>query len=170
MKIADINRCMVDICKEVFRDINWVNSGGCAVYAIELANALQSIGQTEVYFRTYDWRRNPVNVSDVEKNAFNGVLPSRWIDWERNGVSLNHVRLEWNGTLWDALDGAVPLDDAKTWCGDVLQEGHISFKALQKLTRKGANWNSQYSRKQTPKMREIIEKHFKKLVDSYTSI
>ena len=156
-----IERVLERIADDVADNIENINCGGCAVYAVELAKRLDAIGITNYKIRTYGYSGSEkTNVSTVERKVFNTNLPKYTEDWGDNGVYFSHVRLEWNGKVWDA-EGATSSRKAGEWnyCY-YRQRGHISRKAIEKLLPLQCNWNSMFNRRQVPKLKRIMDKWF----------
>lgn len=161
--IAKVKKVLNAIASEVQSDIHYINNGGCAVYAVELAKRLDAIGFSDYKIRTYGCGGRNVNVATVEKKVFNTNLPTKTSEWNANDVYFSHVRLEWRGMVWDA-EGAVNSRKARVWeMFYVRQKGHISRKAMEMLTKLQSNWNRMFDRRQVPKLKRIMDKHFASL-------
>lgn len=161
---AAVEACLLAIGEEVEEKVRNVNCGGCGVYAVELAKRLHKLGITDCKIRAYG-DRYEVDISEVENTNFRTNKPTHSSEWNRNGVWFHHVKVEWNGALWDS-EGKVSLDRANTWNWSKLQKGSISDKAMRILTKLASNWNSWFERDQIPKIRRIMNKHFRKLLES----
>lgn len=161
-----VKACLNSISREVTYKIHDVNCGGCGVYAVELAKRLFRAGIRNFRIRTYTYiggtSRN-TNVKYVEQNVFGKNSPEYVIDWNMNGVDFDHVRLQWDGVLWDAY-GAVPRREGKKWNRIyIMQPGYISLKAMHKICKDSEGWNSRFPREKIPAMRRIMDKHFRLL-------
>lgn len=159
-----IKKTLDNIAEQVEQDVRYVNCGGCAVYAVELAKRLSAIGINDYKFRVYGY--SDVNVSRLEKelrkNNENSP-PKSNSPWAWNDVNFSHVRLEWKGKLWD-VEGSQAIRNGKKWGFCVMQKGEISFEALSALLPMQSNWNTMFKRRtQVPKMRKIMDKHFEVL-------
>ncbi len=160
LKIQDV---LDAISYDVDNQIENINRGGCAIYAVELAKRLEAVGVKNYRIRTYtdNDRGAKTNVTNVEKQVFNTSLPKSTEKWYANDVYFYHVRLEWSGIAWDAA-GAISANKAKTWNEWYhRQTGHISRKAMEMLISFKANWTPIFDRKQVPKLKRIMDKHFK---------
>lgn len=165
-KIELVERTLHAIAKDVAVAIPYVNCGGCGVYATELAKRLYRIGVRNFRIRTYTYAGDPdrkTNIKFVERHVFGKALPERVSTWNANGINFDHVRLQWNGTMWDA-DGAVSRKDGRKWSCYILHPGHISLKAINKICKDSSGWNSRFPRDDIPKMRRIMNRHFAKLM------
>lgn len=163
---SEVRKCLAAIADEVMENICDVNAGGCGVYAVELAKRMKRLGIEGVKIRVYSYRREGKlpNVTTVERKTFNNIPPEYNSDWASNGVWFCHVRMEWDGRLWDA-EGDVPVRGSKFW-NDCCEKhpGEVSIEALNLLCGKQVNWNRSFDRATgIPAMREIMNRHFLKL-------
>lgn len=163
---ARVRKCLAAIASEVSRNVDNVNSGGCGVYAVELAKRMKKLGFTDMKLRVYGYPKENnerlVNVTSVERKVF-GDNPSDNIrDWNVNGVHFCHVRMEWGFRMWD-VKGDVPAKSDKAWYWCPRHPGSISLNALNRLTAKKIGWNRAFDRTQIPRMRRIMDKHFAEL-------
>ncbi len=155
------------ICGHIPERIRRINYGGCGVFALELAKAIRKYYKGEP-FNIRIWSHAdepPVDVEEVEGNLKSdlGFIPDDIDPWNANGVYFNHIRLEYNGVFWDAVEGAVPWDEGEYYEEDyVLLDGGISMTALAKLVKVSDNWNTAFDRNQIPTIREIIQQEFEK--------
>lgn len=161
-----VRECLRAISDEVMEKIDNINSGGCGIYAIELAKRLQMFGVTDFNIRCYGWYRN-INVSDVENLLSIHGEVGNFSEWQSNGVDFHHIRLEWDGRTWDA-DGDELALFAEHWGMSVRQNGAVTVESLSKLTSNYRIWNRRFDRSQIPKLRRIMDKHFRKLTQSNT--
>jgi hypothetical protein len=162
--IAATKLCIENISAEIENTIIEINSGGCAVFAVELVKRLNLIGFVNAKLRTYGYAYNTkgVIINNVEQEilATNGALPNLTGEWNDNGVWFNHVRVEWQNRLWDS-EGACSLRHGRSWgWGSVIQDGDISVPALDLLCKPQRNWNDTFDRKQIPNVKAIMDKHF----------
>lgn len=161
-QIKKVKQCLADIAEQVDKNYEYVNFGGCAVYAVELAKRLQALGYTDYKLRVYGYKK--ANVSKAEKvvrqDNRGNTPPTDNFPWRCNDVTFCHVRLQWRGMMWD-VKGAVPRKNGSDWNGYVLQRGSISFEAMTALLPKQSNWNRWFNRRKIPTIRRIMNKNFK---------
>jgi hypothetical protein len=161
--IAATKLCLENIATEIENSIECMNWGGCAVYAVEIVKRLHAIGFKNAKLRTYGYSYNTkgIIINSVEQDllATNGRLPRLGSEWNDNGVWFNHVRVEWQNRLWDS-EGITSLRYGKSWRFSVLQSGDISVSAVDLLCKLQCNWNDSFDRKQIPKVKRIMDKHF----------
>lgn len=153
------------ICERVSDEIEFVNSGGCAVFASELGKRLQAIGVKGVNCRVYNdpeemkWMvYHDLNTLEAKIREDNGTCKDKDA-WNDNGIHFVHVKLYINGVFWDS-DGAV-LEcepESKVWHDAYeLVEGFISVEAMSELASEARNWNSRFPRDCIPVMTKIMD-------------
>lgn len=161
-----VRKCLAAIASEVSRNVNYVNNGGCGVYAVELAKRMKKLGFTDMKLRVYGYpnknNERLVNVTHLERKAFGDNPPDNLRDWRINGVNFCHVRMEWGLRVWD-VEGDVPAKTDKVWFWYPRHPGSISLKAMSRLTAEKAGWNPTFDHTQIPLMRQIMDKHFAEL-------
>lgn len=141
---SEVRKCLAAIAEEVSDNIHSINSGGCAVYAVELAKRLKRLKIKDMKIRVYSYRRDD-----------NRRLPKLRVPWGMNGVFFCHVRMEWDA------EGDVPARKSKVWNTFYQKHpGDISVTAMNKLAAVKSNWNCWFDRRQIPQMRRIMDKHF----------
>lgn len=162
--VSAIKRCLRKISRLVKTEMYDINYGGCGIYAVELAKRMHEIGATDAKIRCYGGMES-ITINTVEQNFNTTGLPNDYYTWVMNGVDFNHVRMEWEGIMWDAEgDLRAGSGDAKAWNGWCRrQNGDISVKAMQILADKPSNWNSRFDRTQIPKLRSIMDTCFAEL-------
>lgn len=164
--IAATKICLANIACAIENQIENMNAGGCAVYAVEIVKRLNAIGFKNAKLRTYGYAYNTkgVVINSVEQKLLGakGTLPASSVAWNDNGVWFNHVRVEWQKHLWDS-EGIVTMREGREWSFSKLQEGDISLDALALLCESQRNWNCCFDRAQIPDVRAIMDKHFSAL-------
>ncbi len=136
-----LEKCLEQISTRIGEEVRNINCGGCGVFAIELVKRLEKIGVKDAKIRCYGGSSN-VNVAEVEAN-FNGNFPVRSQPWSENGIYFHHIRVEWNGKVYDGGSIDSNTNDWR-WCN--LLAGSISRQALEPLVKFKANWNSYFKR------------------------
>jgi len=163
---ARVRKCLAAIASEVSHNVDYVNCGGCGVYATELAKRMKKLGFTDMKLRVYSYpnanNERLVNVASVERKVFGDNLPDNLREWSVNGVSFCHVRMEWGFRVWD-VEGDEPAKTDKAWRWYPRHPGSLSLKAMNRLSAKKAGWNTMFDRTQIPLMRQIMDKHFAEL-------
>ena len=167
--MAITKRQAVQICKEICEtvgnDIQYVNSGGCVVFAVNLCERLHAAGFTDAKIRVYS---NPIGGSyaDVSQAASNVNTVDDHAEWRRNGVDFTHVRVEFAGRLWDAGNSvqrwcAKYYDPHKIW-GKMykLLDGELPVKQARILANNPKGWNFWFPRSEIPKMENIMDLMF----------
>lgn len=163
---ARVRKCLAAIARDVSRNVDYVNCGGCGIYAIELAKRMKKLGFTDMKLRVYSYPNDNnerlVNVASIERKVFGDNLPDNLRDWGVNGVNFCHVRMEWGFRVWD-VEGDEPAKTDKAWRWFPRHPGSLSLKAMNRLSAKTAGWNTMFDRAQIPLMRRIMNKHFAEL-------
>lgn len=151
-----LEACLTVISDRVNQSVPNVNCGGCGIFAVELVKRLERIGVKDAQIRCYGGNRD-VNVSEVDAN-FNGNYPESLQPWTDNGIYFHHVRVEWNGKVYDAGSVDSNTNDWR-WCN--LLNGSVSRKAMEVLIRRKANWNRTFKRwRNLGKIRSIMDDTF----------
>jgi len=157
LRTLRIENCLRRISEVVNEEVESLNSGGCAVFAVELAKRLQAIGEA-VNIRVYNY--SPVDVEHVERTYFNDSKPESSKEWCANNVHFVHVVVEWGDRLWDS-ESEVYTSNGERWKGwYVLAEGNISMSAIEVLANHRSNWNPTFDRKQIPRLLQIMDNEF----------
>lgn len=152
--------CLTEIAEEVTHNINYVNSGGCAVFSIMLADVLNSLNISDYEFKVFSWD-NSHDVSVVENGIIFGV--NNIENWYRCNVDFSHVMLRYGKYIIDS-NGVVSYKPNMEWDGYSLHKGAISYHTIKELAKIPRNWNEMFARTDIPKMRRIVKsvtkKHF----------
>lgn len=141
----------------------YVNYGGCCVYAAMIAEKLQGLG-LEVEVVTPVMGRWYQNASVVRKLVKNVALKH---DWNDNGLSTNHVAVRFKtraGNVYtydsDALirgstffGGQMDRTDPKFGTGLTVQEAKA-------FASKQDGWNRTFDRKQIPTIQKAVDQAF----------
>jgi hypothetical protein len=152
------------ICGHICDCVHRINRGGCGIFALELAKILERYGVFNYKIRVWS-HDDPVDVSEVEKTliAQEGCVPNDADLWNANNVYFNHIRLEFDGFFWDAVDGPVDRVDGYNYeYAYYLLDGELSLEALEAIVETEDNWNSEFNRAQIPTMRAYIEDVFRR--------
>lgn len=153
-----INDCLRKICKQINNDIDYINWGGCGVFAIALADIVNKLRYNDFIFRVYapDDETYRPDLCILEDGLV--TLPKSIDPWNNMNVFFNHIRMEWNGHVWDC-DGPVSTrtNAFRTYYStNDMYPGHLSYAAIAALLGRASNWNSVFDRMQIPKMKQIM--------------
>ena len=165
------------ICERVSEDIEFVNSGGCAVFASELGKRLQAIGVKNVNCRVYNYPEemewlvyHDLNTLEAKIREHNGTCKDKEA-WNDSGIHFVHVKLYVDGVFWDS-DGAVLAcePESKVWEGAFggyeLVEGFISVDTMSELASEAKNWNPTFQRDCIPDMTKIMDVYINEYMNS----
>jgi len=164
-KNARVKRALDNIIKRVSVQIPTINYGGCGLFAAELVKRLKTNGIRSAGLRVYSFDDPGVNVSEAETfvraNNSQGDLNA----WNANGVTFDHVRVEWNKRFWDgefseSTDWRA-IDPYETNGNMAIQSGEVSLESLEALLVDKWNWNSTFDRDMyLPKLKAIMDHCF----------
>lgn len=144
------------VCDDVGNNITNINCGGCGVFAYEFCKRLHDLGHTSARIRVYGFRADmfPYSLNEIEEQINGNDIEEYW-DYD---VDFAHIVVEFDGYLWDA-DGKRRLNKVNNlWNGCfAMYKGNISLASLKSLVKYQYGWNSAYNRRQTPKLRRIMD-------------
>lgn len=146
------------------RKFQWMNHGGCGVWAAIAAKELLKRG-IPVQIKVAGWR------AEYTKTPLNEIRPelraNTTRNWSIKGVGFGHVvlQLEIEGELYYVDSERIKLADGTVICGGEIPvyEGDIDAKDMAKLVSRQEGWNDRYDRKLTPAVRALIKKNMKQL-------
>ena len=152
--------CLTEIAEQVSENISYVNSGGCAVFAIMLADVLNSLGINDYEFKVFS-DGSTHDVSAVEDGMIFGA--NRIDNWYRCNVDFSHVMLRYGQYVIDS-NGTVSYKSNMDWDGYTIHKGSVSYHTIKELAKIPSNWNDAFWRGDIPQMRRIVKsitkKHF----------
>lgn len=149
-----------DLAWKADTQINDLNSGGCAVFAYEVAKKLKEQGIDAVgvvamssFSLDDDWP----NVSDVRNRLYDVSDAEEWYD---NGVIFSHVGVEFelDGMKYHYDSSGVqpvqPWLNRQDW---KVLDGRLEIDDLKALADVPSNWNTWFNRNQIPKMQQLVK-------------
>lgn len=160
--LEEFKTCMSEIHEEVSQNIDLINHGGCAIFAVELVKRMRKLGMNP-NIRVYG--EEEVDVSLAETNILEEYGNPMDVEaWNDNGVEFVHIVVEWGCYLWDA-ECIESIEDAYEygWNDYPLLPGEISYNALRDIAFQRVGWNSTYDRSQNPMLYRILDNAFKRL-------
>jgi hypothetical protein len=161
------------LASDVDTEIHAVNSGGCCVFASLVANKLIEAGIPARAVHADFWRHN---ITEMRKFIIEeGMDVYRKSSWERAGASFYHVGVLFKFmNKWYTMDSTAIKPGRKYLGIEDMITGNGSFtakeaEALAFRRDNAGTWNSYFDRRQIPKMRRIINEHFKHLPVDFAS-
>lgn len=151
------------------KEVRYVNSGGCGVFASLLAKKLTSLGipEEEVKIINYCMGGGSYDVCEAEqavRSEYGDEMVGTWQFWTNYLPGMAHVRVCWQGHIFDAEERTDTLANNRTWgWSNELCNGHFSHEAMQLLAEED-DWNPVFDRSQIPILEKIIDKAFESLV------
>lgn len=126
--------------------IEYLNRGGCAVYAAHVAARLHKLGLPVWGVVSMAWGGDNVDLNAIRMNN----RPRCVYDWNRAGVDFNHVLLQFvhDGTIW-THDSNVTVPQAvkrEPTCNGRIVRGNLTLSELQALASRQEGWNRCFSR------------------------
>lgn len=158
--MKDVVKMLNDLAWKADTKIDYLNWGGCGVFAALVGRKLQDAG-IPVGVVCGSWRHNG-DKADVERARSN--VAEKWDaeEWNANGVYFGHVGLEVeiDGKLYhyDSKQGVKPA--GKEIDGLPIAKGRVTIEEMELLAGESLNWNSDFNRKQIPKLTKLVEKAF----------
>lgn len=154
-----IRKALRAMGNEAERRIHDLNSGGCGVYAYNVARqmAKRSIPHA---IRSYGDMDYPLDKHAEELRKERALTDRNAIT--RHGRNRQHLVVEWNGHLYDS-EGEWSLGRRYGYERAGLIPGPLPRTALKAWNRVRGLWNDWYDRRQNDKVARIVAKHFRKL-------
>jgi hypothetical protein len=156
--LTDIIARLIACSADVQESIPDVNRGGCAVYAAQIAMALDETGATVWGVLSSALRDEDLNVVREE------CRPHTLHDWNAAGVYMNHVlvQFELRGTVWthDAVNTTDAALRREPTFGGPLCPGYLTVPELVKIATSRRGWNPAFDRRTgLPIIRSAIRRH-----------
>lgn len=147
--------------------IKYLNRGGCGVFAALVGRELQSNGvKPEVIVQT-EYGDDPLYVRQRVRN------PLDPFDWHDNGLYINHagLRFKHNGKWW-TYDSTALRQSHDVFSDDdrPASRGFLTVEEMEAFAFPRAKgpfhtvydlWNSEFDRRQIPKLRRAVHEGFK---------
>lgn len=157
MNVIDmLNKLAIVISGEITN----INKGGCAVFASHVAYHLKyNHGMKDVVLRT-GWNGDKVNIDKVRKG-----IPSNStsMEWNDVGIHFGHVIVEFKHRgkkyHYDAHAGVIKSQRKTVLNNYPLYAGSMTLEEGLQIASSDVGWNSQFNRKQIPKVIKIINSH-----------
>jgi hypothetical protein len=145
---------------KINNNIEDVNYGGCCIVAYHVCTSLRAMG-VKARVVVYDPGRPAMNTVRQELMKY-GESNRSTKDWQRRGMGFWHVLVEFqyrgDRYLYDS-DGCVSRAESRYRKG---LRGTLALVEAQGLISSPHGWNSDFDRRQIPKLEKTIQKHFEK--------
>lgn len=170
----DIFQLLNNLADELNDDVRNVNRGGCAVLASHVGKHLRKVpGVKDVQLRVGDDESDHQgkHVIDLAREAINeanlGSNNARSYDWNDHGVSFGHVLVEFKHGRrkyhYDTYAGVIRCRRTTALHNYPLYKGGLTIEEGMSIASVADGWNDCFNRRQIPKMKRIIKKHFELL-------
>lgn len=140
--------------------IEYLNHGGCCVFAALIARELQNKGyKASGVVVSYGAEESENSVSKARKMVANNTV----YEWNDKALYFSHVGVEFK------IDGFKHRYDSYGVVGSRAKlmnmpayRGRLTVVEMEELAA-DTGWNPQFNRKQIPKLKRIVKKHFAKI-------
>lgn len=140
----------------VNRKYEYLNNGGCCVFAAIVARELHNRGiPVGGIVASYSGAANIDEIRPLIKKNIHS-------EWDDNGISFSHVGVEFKvGRAVKHYDSNGVHGKAKKLDKMVIYKGRMTVQELEALARKPDGWNDMYDRKNTPGLRRMVKQYLK---------
>lgn len=154
--------------KDAEKNIEYLNSGGCAVFAAHVGYHLKyRAGLTDVVLRVgHSYADDEDDLIPIDE-ARNHLHPNaNASEWNAAGLSFGHVILEFKtGKTKPARwhydsSGVTSVSNVTNNFGFLLHPGEMTVEEGLAIAADHAGWNTLFDRRQIPALIRIIDKHF----------
>lgn len=146
MNVAEALKVGIPVHMLDFKDamgtwaFEFINHGGCGIVASAIAEVLEEYGiEHGVRVVNYDGRD-----TDIEEARNNVERISDINDWDRNGVSMNHVIIDIDGQLIDSTGDYNELFESRDHF--TLCKGKLFTHEIRKMSLNDRGWNPEFNR------------------------
>lgn len=153
----DITEKLNHLGEVVYSRWPYINHGGCCVYAALVAEELvkhniDSVGIVAAYDAAGTAKSIDTIRSNIRKNTVD--------EWQSNGVSFNHVGLEFKiKGRKKHYDTRGVVKAALRFDSMPIYKGRLKLDDMKKLASRRAGWNSSFNRRNIPALRQLIKEH-----------
>lgn len=143
---------ILKVCKTVHESVEYLNHGGCGVFAFLLGSTLNQFENCQVKVKVVDYYGNfHKRVEFAVPEDFTNVD-----NWTKNGLNFNHIILEVK------LKYCKPfyLDSTGVYQHEGILVGSLDLIHIEAISKVNRGWNSTFNRKQIPKIICYIKSFF----------
>lgn len=167
------------LAKEANAKLDYLNCGGCGVFAAEVAEYLHRMGYaTRIACSTSAWvsRQNLDELRERIARQNNGRCTAS--DWHNNEVSMAHLAVEYEYTtkrgrvirrFFESAQGDRRASKTMTtdgWNEFRVCEGRFTIREMRDLAGYAPAWNPRFDRTQIPRLRKLVRKHLAPLLEA----
>lgn len=148
-----------ELCRNIHKKTDYLNSGGCAVFAALLGQCLSQYGQVEIAIGTDS------NITSLDDVRDKGIDPLSLDAWNDNGLSIGHAIIEFTyGDVKYHIDSTGVRDPLPyTYSGGWgILGGRLSVIETTALAAQ-RGWNWMFNRDQIPTIKQMIDHGFAKM-------
>lgn len=159
VRVADFEACIELVQEQMHENVEYLNSGGCAVFAAALLKRMRNAGIEDggivVFGDQYDDSRPNLEVLENDVIPSNDQTPYDFDAWRDNGISFAHVVVEWGGRYWDGYESFE--DDV--WRFWPRYDGYMSLETVEALANT-PSWCPLFSRLDIPYIEQVLDDAF----------
>jgi len=150
------------VLKKVENEYSNINCGGCGVIASILGEYLSTKTEVRVAIGAWDYNviKQTLSFLEIKQEFLKENCNPSINDWERFGVSFNHVWIEflWDGE-WYSMDTEVIRQGTKLMFHGRWEpyDEYLPIEDITQLSNNITGWNTWFSREQIPSIRQDIE-------------
>lgn len=141
------------------RNYPYINSGGCAVFAMIVGQELQDAGiEVRGIVAAYGSRNK--SIATIRRS----VVTLEMNDWMENGLRFNHVGLaiKYNGK-WYHYDSHGVNPKGKYLLNMPLYRGTMTIDEVAKVASDPSGWNDCFDRDSIPRLHQTVRRFFKQI-------
>jgi len=153
LKAADIHTVLNVLGTEVSKKIDYINSGGCCVFAACIGEELKLRGIETSIIVAASWGIE-ANINQAREKV---AVPNRKQEWNNAGINFHHVGVEYiidHDSFHYDSNGSHHADGM---LGDwMLYDGRMSVEDAAGLANEEEGWNTCFNRGDIPTLRRFI--------------
>ena len=144
--------------KDVFEKYEYINYGGCCVYALAVA---ESLLQYRIKAKGIVVSRDAVSWDNKHRalgNVRRKLERNTTFEWNRHGVFFAHVGLEftYQGKVWHYDTHGCRLKSDEFYEMSIYR-GRLSIDEMRELTTGKQGWNPLFNKKHIPAVRKMVQ-------------
>lgn len=139
-----------------------INHGGCAVFAVAVAEHLRQKYPTSIAVGAAYYWTTPENIPSIDA-ARPKIVSDSMVDWNNNGVHFNHVIVEFkhgNKTYHFDTAGCIKAADMTKTGNYRLAKGRMTVVEAAWVAAEENGWNKSFDRAFIPQLLEMVDNFF----------
>ena len=151
--MAQLRELVQEINKGIRKEVPFINSGGCGVFALLMSKELVRLGyKPSIGIMLSKWGDNSV---EDKKRVLNNVMNNQRVEaYEKRETSFAHCCIMVDGLTFD---GKFLNDDFKAQWGSYPIAGQYTIEEMEVALRVGC-WNDDYDRRKNRTVSKIIKR------------